>query len=322
MNASYATESYNDSTTPETNCRERFSSPLIEKLSRYATSGTRGIPRRGARMVDRYRMKSAVRRPHAGPSHTSAGSQSQVVVSLTTFPARLPACVQTIRTVLRQSHKPCKLIVVLSDEQFSSPPEEFDEFVGSGLEVIMDRGDIGSYKKLIPTWEKYPNQTIVTADDDVLYPEWWLRDLVEEHRCDPGAILGHRGTRMVSTATGLRPYRDWPMANSTTSSSETFLTGMGGVLYPPNSLGSTVMDRELAVTLCPGADDIWFKVCALLARSSVRKISDGASEFYVDRLAQSTALHRVNVSTGKNDVYLDEALTYFGLKDRFQCFGE
>ncbi|WP_159405084.1 hypothetical protein [Gordonia sp. YY1] len=235
---------------------------------------------------------------------------------MTTYPARVRECVRTLRTILMQSYAPYKVLLVLSREQFSGVvPVEFKEFHESQVEIIFDEGDIRSYKKLLPALERYPECIIVTADDDVLYPRWWLPELVAEHMSAPTTILGHRGARITVDEGRIARYVDWPRATRNTPSTVTFLTGMGGILYPPNSLDDHVLDRKLAASLCPDADDIWFKVCALLAGTDVRKVSDGAGEFHVQGKAQLTALHRNNVGRHENDRHLKKVFEHFKLID-------
>ena len=48
-----------------------------------------------------------------------------------------------------------------------------------------------------------------------------------------------------------------------------FLTGVGGVLYPPNSLHQDILSQEGFSSLCPNADDIWFWAMAVLADTKI-----------------------------------------------------
>ena len=49
-----------------------------------------------------------------------------------------------------------------------------------------------------------------------------------------------------------------------------FFTGLGGVLYPPNSLDIRVLNEEKFSMLCPSGDDIWFWGHALLKGTKIK----------------------------------------------------
>lgn len=239
-----------------------------------------------------------------------------VVVSLTTYPARIAIVWKTLETLYRQSVKPGVVVLVLSREEFPNEklPDSVLKYKAQGLRIIFVEGNNRSYKKLIPTLQEFPDNIIVTADDDVLYPSSWLGDLITAHRERPGHIIGHRGTVISGEGKSVDPYVTWPQANTQSSSSRVFLTGMGGILYPPSSLPiDTTSNMELAMRLAPTADDIWFKAMALFAGTTVSKVSDSLGDFMTVRAAQRTSLREVNVSQHQNDSQFRAVMDYFDL---------
>ena len=239
-----------------------------------------------------------------------------LVLSLTTFPQRLPSVAITLKTLLRQTVRPSVFTVVLSKEQFGRVPDTLKPFEDLGVSFVFDDGDIRSFKKLLPSIERFPGSTIVTADDDVIYPSGWLAGLVAAHELGDKDVVGHRGTCIVGGRSSLAPYVSWPQANTSTPSSRTFLTGMGGILYPPVGLPPETLDRSLATTLCPTADDIWFKAMELLGGLTVRKVSDDSAQLYGVRSAQRFSLRRANVDEGGNEVQFRAVMDYFELWDK------
>ena len=68
-------------------------------------------------------------------------------------------------------------------------------------------------------------------------------------------------------------YVNWKLSSNYEDASYLNLfTGVGGVLYPPNSLNDNVTNYDLANELCPNADDIWFWAMAVLNKTKVIKI--------------------------------------------------
>ncbi len=238
-----------------------------------------------------------------------------MIVSLTTYPARIESVAITIASIFAQSVLPDRVILVLSEEEFSesSLPPWVGAYVQHGLEVELVPGNTRSYKKLLPTLSRYPDRTIVTADDDIIYPRRWLEQLVEAQRLEPRTILGQRGTVISSINHTARPYVEWPHARVDSPPARVFLTGMGGILYPSGSLAPVVLDIDLAQQLCPTGDDIWFKVCGLLASTQSRKISNRPAEYTVVKSSQETALRKSNILSTGNDLQFANAMNHFDL---------
>ncbi|WP_456786652.1 hypothetical protein [Cellulomonas sp. P5_C5] len=254
---------------------------------------------------------------------TSAGTtiEEGVVVSLTSFPARVGRVWLTVCSLLDQTERPQKVVLVLSRPEFPTDdlPRRLQRLQSRGLEIRFVEGNARSYKKLVPVLDAYPDEVIVTADDDVLYPRWWLDRLVSAHRSTPEMIVGHRGTEILLDGDrAAAPYVDWPRAALATEPHRVFLTGVGGILYPVGSLSSVVTDQELATELCPTADDIWFKAMGLLHGTGSRCITLGARDFPSDRSAQRVSLRSVNVESGANDTQFSAVMDHFDLWERLR----
>ena len=119
--------------------------------------------------------------------------KEEVIISLTTHPARILSSYKTICTLLNQDYKPDKVILWLAKEQFPSIndiPQKIQDLQKYGLTIGWWQ-DIRSYKKLIPALHEYPNAIIVTVDDDWYYRRDMLKILVEEHQKYPNEIICH-----------------------------------------------------------------------------------------------------------------------------------
>ena len=234
---------------------------------------------------------------------------AEIVVSLTSYPARIATVVETIKSILAQSFRPWKLVLWLAREQFPNQerdlPPQLVKLKGEGL-VIEWCEDIKSYKKLIPSLKAYPGKTIVTADDDIIYSRNWLAQLVMSHIREPDVIICHRAHQvLLNEQGGVAPYKFWLRGvGSEKPSFLYFFTGVGGVLYPPGSLHEAVLDRDVFLRICPTGDDLWFWGMALLKGSKILPVKD--SSFKLDFVSgtQDTAMWRENYSRGANDSML------------------
>lgn len=248
----------------------------------------------------------------------SSPREPDIVVSLTSFPGRIDTLWMSLESIYRQKVAPERVVLVLSADEFPGGqiPPSVSGFASRGLEIIFHEGNIRSFKKLIPLLDTYSGKVIVTADDDVIYPRSWLQQLVKAHNDRPDYVLGHRGASINTTDTAVAPYTNWARATRETPSSLIFLTGMGGILYPPGALPAIAGDASLAMELCPTADDIWFKAMTLLNEAPVAKISKNPGNFPVVRSAQKLALHHENVQAGQNDSQFRAVMDHFKLWDK------
>lgn len=238
-----------------------------------------------------------------------------MLVSLTSYPARIGSVWITVESILRQSHPPDQVLLVLCCDEFPERaiPKRLQAMTRRGLRVMWVVENTQSYKKLLPALRQHPDAVIVTADDDTIYPKDWLGSLLQVHQRQPEEILGHRAAEILVADGRLGPYSTWPRVTERTPGNRVFLTGMGGILYPPGSLPDVALDQDLALRLCPTTDDIWFKVMALLAGTTVRKVSGSEGDFPTSHATQATALWHVNLTLGRNDEQFAGALDYFGL---------
>src|SRR5262249_37671476 len=139
-----------------------------------------------------------------------------------------------------------------------------------GLDIRKTK-DIGPYKKIIPALESFPHAAIITADDDLIYWQTWLEELVAGWSKSNKEIVLHRAPYITLDRTGHpRPYLDWISEVPRQHGSWLlFPTGSAGVLYPPGSLSKKSLDSGTFTRICPRNDDTWLFWMARLANSSV-----------------------------------------------------
>jgi lipopolysaccharide biosynthesis glycosyltransferase len=232
-----------------------------------------------------------------------------LVVSLTSYPARIKTVAQTIQSILAQSLKPRTLVLWLAQEQFAARekdlPPELLQLKDLGL-VIEWCEDIRSYKKLIPALRRYPDKVIVTADDDVIYERDWLAQLLIAHIQNEGAIICHRAHHVsLDEKGGFSAYRKWPKEiRRDQPSFASLFTGCGGVLYPPGSLHKLVLDQQVFTSTCPHGDDLWFWGMAVLNGTKIQTVKDSHFKLVDVPGTQETALWKSNVLGGENDKML------------------
>ena len=95
---------------------------------------------------------------------------------------------------------PDKIVLYLMAQQFPSGkiPSYLEDLLtlNTFFEVRFYNQVIRSYTKLIPAIQDFPNDIIITIDDDVRYHKNMLKHLLSRHKKYPNAIIGHRIRRI------------------------------------------------------------------------------------------------------------------------------
>lgn len=262
-----------------------------------------------------------------------------LIVSLTSFEERFSDLEISLYSLLNQSIKPDRLILWLSDEySLSELPYEITRFIKNGLEIRFVR-DIKSYTKIYYALKEFSDSIIVTADDDIYYPADWLEKLYHSYAAHPENIHAHRAHRVVgvnkkgvnrgeacsslpavnevASENVIIPYEQWEKhVQEETARFDNFLTGVGGVLYPPNCFKKEVLREDIFLNNAPNADDIWLWVMALISDRKIRVVKN-----HIDTLTCTNIWRQLGLNKGKtlysmnkaggNDIQLQNLMKYY-----------
>ena len=258
-----------------------------------------------------------------------AGS-GKIIVSLTSFPERMKDIHYTIYSLLNQSLKPDAVVLWLAKEQFPNLEKDIPQSVlnlcNNGL-CIKWTHDTRPYKKLIPSLKEYPNDIIITTDDDIYYPPIWLELLYTSYLQNPKAVHCHRGHKIkFDKQNNILPYKKWKhRIGHDYASFKNFFTGAGGVLYPPHSLYKDTTNEKLFLKLAPDADDIWFWAMAVMAGTPINIVKNNHKQLiYVNperelKLTDELVLTRSNTAGGDNDRKIQQVISsYPQIMDRLK----
>ena len=240
-----------------------------------------------------------------------------IIVSLTSYEARFKDLEISLYSLLNQSLKPDRIILWLSDEieSLNDLPYEITKYIKNGLEIRFVK-DIGSYTKAIYAFREYPEAIIVTADDDIYYPQKWLERLYHSYIAHPKDIQVHRAHRVKLKDKKILPYEKWEKhVQEENARFDNFLTGVGGVLYPPNCFLSEVFRNDIFLKYAPTADDIWFWFMALISNRRIRVVQNHIKTLSCTNLLRQIlpnrkTLYSIN-STGRNDEQIENLMKFY-----------
>ena len=229
-------------------------------------------------------------------------TNEKVIISLTSFPARIKFVHQTIKSILIRNENKCYIFIYLSTDEFpdleKNIPTNLLALKKYGLRIIFVDGNVRSYKKLIYAMSTFPDKSIITIDDDIYYPKKWLDNLINLHNDNPHDILFFRGHRMYDSHHKILPYKKMISAESTYGiDNYNFYipTGIGGILYPANSLYKDFNNIILINKLAPYADDLWFKKMGELNNTNYRRVLNRNITFPPILGTQKISLYKKNV---------------------------
>ena len=243
----------------------------------------------------------------------------EIIVSLTSYPARINKVWLTIESLFLQQMKPDRIILWLSKEQFSrldNLPAELLAQQKRGLEIRFVDNDYKSHKKYLYVFKEFPNDYIVLIDDDIIYPSDMISRLYKDMtphsvHCSYGSVIQwhDNGDPM--------PYREWKGMYENYYGDDFFFGSGGGTMLKPNSLPKETCGIDLALELCPKADDIWLNAMCRRAGLKISKVRSAL--IYTTNINSEDTLYRENIGLGKNDLQLENINKHFHNVFRKQC---
>ena len=103
--------------------------------------------------------------PVTKPTKTADG----VIISLTSYPARLKNLHIVLRSLLKQKVAAEKVILYLgTDTKDTDIPEKLKKLTKYNFEIRTGYEDLKPHKKYFFAMQEFPNHTIITADDDLI----------------------------------------------------------------------------------------------------------------------------------------------------------
>lgn len=225
------------------------------------------------------------------------------VVSLTTHGDRIRRVHLAIESVASGSALPSRIILWVDAADAAALPAAIRRLSRRGLEVAVSE-NFGPHTKYYPYVANEPlNAALVTMDDDILYPRWWLSELTHGSRRFPNDVLCFRAARIIvdGDRARLAPYSSWPPCATMDPSALHFATGVSGILYP------SALQREARAAgtdflqVTPKNDDVWLHMLAVRHGIAIRQLRPTSLHFSEILRGDRSGLMHDNVGAGGND---------------------
>lgn len=139
------------------------------------------------------------------PTPPEPPAEHKIIASLTSWTKRIGTAHLAIQTILNQTRRPDLTVLYLADEEFprreKNLPRELLALRSERFEIRWTK-NIRSYKKLIPALKDFPDDIIITFDDDLFYRAEVVERLLIGYLAEPNCIQCHRATTVSLTDSG------------------------------------------------------------------------------------------------------------------------
>ena len=255
------------------------------------------------RIIKRIKTEIILYLPYTSKKKTIAN----LIVSFTSYPARLNKIHLVIRSILHQTIRPEAIILWLgTDTSQELIPNKLQKLKKHGLIIKSGYEDLKPHKKYFFAMQEYPEKVIVTIDDDTMYEKHMLEDLYNSYKKYPEAVSARRVTLMTKKSNNeLSSYSDFifEYQNTMEPTNALMAIGVGGVLYPPRALSKDAFDSKTVKKTCLNTDDIWLKFMEIKNNTGVVFVKSNLEKDLTIRKTQETALMHENIDNGnQNDI--------------------
>lgn len=243
--------------------------------------------------------------------NTEENREKKIIVSLTSYPPRFQNIYMCLKSLLLQTVKPDKIIVWFGcDTGENDLTDGMKKLQQYGIEFRYDhQNNLKPHKKYFYAMKEYPNDIVITVDDDAVYPSDTVASLMNSYHRHPNAVSARRVHKITFAPDGnVKPYSSWikEYRKDRKENMDLIAVGVGGVLYPPHCLDKRAFEKNEIEKLCLGADDIWLKCMEILNGTKVVWVPCFFA--HPPALGITTSLWQGNVAGEQNDRYLSNVV--------------
>ena len=238
----------------------------------------------------------------------------RVVVSLTSYPARIETVHVSMQSLLAQHHLPDLIVLYLCKQDFphgeADLPESLRRLLAHDVCIRWVEGDLKSHKKYFYALQEFACDYVITVDDDLIYRNTMIDELLSAQVKHPHAICAMRTHLIEFSSDGeLAPYANWILEAPITherlvgvESMRLFVTTGAGTLFPPKCLPAQTFDERAIRSLCLYADDVWINVMRIITHAPVVAVTSNQALVYVPDTQEVGLFHTNLEGTGNDDM--------------------
>ena len=240
----------------------------------------------------------------------------RVIISLTSYPPRIKGVHKVIESLYRQTVLADEIILYLSNEEFPGKerdiPFQLKELLGKkGFRIEWVGGNLKSHKKYYYSLKKFRKDIVITIDDDKIYADTMISELVESCYRFPNAVSARLVRMIVKTNETLEVYNKWKRRLEQyvdIPRTDLCAIGAGGVCYPPFVADDDWFHMEGISKLAESQDDLWLKYNEIISDVPIVYVKSPQEDVTI-KDSQTVRLTSANLYENENDKCINELLT-------------
>jgi hypothetical protein len=240
----------------------------------------------------------------------------KVIVSMATIPSRKNRLLENIPSLIHQRYHYDKLIINVLDNLSDEDYEFYNNIAQMDVRISINKVEDKwkSCNKLLPVLKLFPDDIIITVDDDIFYPNDCIGTLMRQYVETPDCIIAQETNPIVIENEKIKFINMFDVKLMQKSWSK-YLSGC--CLFPPHVFdGSNVFDWDKMMEVTNGThDELWFWINSTL--NGVRVIGlNYIWTFEFDVITKwkddEFKLSNININEGKAEVYLEKINEIYG----------
>lgn len=231
-----------------------------------------------------------------------------IIVSLTSYPARIAFVHQAIKSLMMQTCKPDKIFLWLAEEQFPNKelPSKLLELCSYGLDIMWMNDLYGHKKYYYPVLNQKTNEVVITFDDDILYSPVTIERIMKKHKLYPNCLVCERGQTFEDK--DIQNPGRWRVNSELGVNLPTFSMNPspgGGCLIPYHGFYKDAVDEQKIRSLAYKNDDLWYMFMCAENGTQMIKTRKNHRTFTVIKGSQIEQMANANVKGDVNIAVMD-----------------
>lgn len=201
-------------------------------------------------------------------SLTKTNKIKDAIISMTSWKKRIDTVPNTIYSLIKNCPE-FDIVLTLSEDEFQHKeddlPKDLLKLVKEGyVEILWVKENTYTFKKMLPTMKKYPNKSIITADDGCRYFRNYAKELYDLSKKHKGKIISYNGWKKLDVING---------------------GGGSGILFPANCFKEYKLTQKIIDTK---HDDYYYGCLSKLANIEWYIINDKPRNSNFESIDSST----------------------------------
>lgn len=236
----------------------------------------------------------------------------RIIVSFTSYPKRISGVYKVVESLYQQTVRPDEILLYLSVEEFpdmeAGLPSKLRGLTGkNGFRIVWVKGNLKSHKKYYYVLQEYKEDVVITVDDDTVYADSMVSDLMKSYQKYPNAVSARRARIILRNGKTLEPYGKWEKyvdEYEAMPRMDLCAIGVGGICYPPALVNSNWFHKNKIFELAEDQDDLWLKYNEIACGIPVVYTKPSLSDITIEN-SQAGSLSVYNAYQG-NDICIEK----------------